>query len=482
MNDLDLNQLPDPATTEKIEDFLKGIVATETQQTALRCTIDMIRAVSFAATTKSKRGYTDFLASQIVQAGTCPTLLDFIQKLANLLQADLSQVYRVATVAFMKRINDSNAPSVLEWIRANSTIIALMVTFKKEDYLDSIHTLPTISVSAQDKGVAIAVPSCDIDIHIACLSPLCHGSDEKAGNATLYMREAIKTDKDCIISLPIYSANALKNQMRDLLADHFTEAMGFKVSRDTEVWATWFFHLLYGGGALVKSDSTKKKTGLEKELGTDGNFRTEGIVKFRNMFPFFSAWGCSLTNRMLAARFKTYSARPKCTEWNNGGTEPAAELFEWTFVTRHEDLENYAEGNHSGMIAKTECLRTGTELISGINISQHATDCEVACIIKGLQLLKTEAAIGGKTNGGFGRVHIQYQYNLDRIADETPNSFLYDEYLKNNKEKIIEYLNNIGAFASQEEKEDATAVKSKKTKKAKAETEPIVDPLIFDEV
>ena len=100
-------------------------------------------------------------------------------------------------------------------------------------------------------------------------------------------------------------------------------------------------------------------------------------------------------------------------------------------------------------------------------------DIEKACIAKGLQLLKTESALGGKTKGGFGRVQIE--------IDTPLNSFLYDDYLKEHKAAIMEYLNNIGAFASQEEKEEAAAKKANKKKPAKKPAETPDEDTLFTE-
>src|SRR5690606_39678566 len=70
-----------------------------------------------------------------------------------------------------------------------------------------------------------------IGMRVTCETPLAHGADQKAGNATIFRRMQVLTDEGGVL-LPYYSGNALRGQVRDLLADHFLRSLGLRADRD----------------------------------------------------------------------------------------------------------------------------------------------------------------------------------------------------------------------------------------------------------
>jgi hypothetical protein len=223
--------------------------------------------------------------------------------------------------------------------------------------------------------------------------------------------------------------------MRDALADHFLQALGLTPRRDKPPCKLWFFHALYAGGALEENSVQAKA--FAKNLGYSWAIRADGIHELRNMLPAASVLGTALGNRIISGRVNVCDARPRCAEWGTGET-PVAGLFEWTFLTRREDHEGHADGDHHGMIANTECLRAGVVLDAGLDISQHATPIERACIGKGLALLAERGYLGAENRRGFGRVKI--------ALANAPDPELYEQYLINNKTAILKYLEEIGAI------------------------------------
>ena len=130
--------------------------------------------------------------------------------------------------------------------------------------------------------------------------------------------------------------------------------------------------------------------------------------------------------------------RPACKQWANGDIE-AAQLFEWLYLTRHENHEEHEE--HHGMIANTECLRPGTVLHGGIDLDVHANELERSALGRGLKLLSERGYIGADNRRGFGKISAQ--------LENAPNPEVYENYLLSKKDDIRNYLTRLGAICIQ---------------------------------
>jgi hypothetical protein len=155
-----------------------------------------------------------------------------------------------------------------------------------------------------------------------------------------------------------------------------------------------------------------------------------------------SLLGTALGNRVISGRVNICDCRPQCQEWGNGELS-VGDLFEWTYLTRREDHENHAQGDNSSMIANTECLKAGTMLTGGIDVSEHATDLEKSCLGMGLQRLQQSGYLGAENRRGLGQVKIE--------MENAPDAALYETYLSANCSKILAYLEEIGAITKQGE-------------------------------
>jgi hypothetical protein len=405
----------------------------------LKATMDMVRAEKRASQMKVSRNFTDFLADRIVQAGTEPTLLAFVERLSSLLDCDSGYIGGDVTAALMRAINSPDVAAVLEWVREYPRIVAMVVSLKDDaDYTAALEQIEVAPVA--DKGTALPGRAPQVGITITCESPLAHGADSKAGNATIFRRCQVLSTTGQVLSLPFYAGNAVRGQMRDLLADDFLRALGLTPRRDEPPCKLWFFHALYAGGALEENSAQAKA--IAKKLGNNGAVKAEGIHELRDMIPHLSALGYALGNRIISGRLNVCDCRPRCAEWGSGET-PVASLMEWTYLTRREDHEGHADDHHSGMIANTECLRAGTMLEGGLDIHDHATDIERSAIGRGLELLSDRGWLGAENRRGLGQVAIS--------LEGAPAGDTYSEYLAANKDKILDYLETIGAINAQGE-------------------------------
>lgn len=402
----------------------------------LLAVLNMVRAIKSATGMKVNRHFEGFFADRIVQSFAQHTLIDAIEHLCKAVNASIEYIGSKRSAAFMTAVNRPDANAVLHWIREHPRVIAMITGLKSDDdYIGAIESI-TINVGEVDEGTITAQPTYKISINAELLSPLAHGSDTKAGNAKLFRRRQAITETGRILNLPFYAGNAVRGQMRDLLADHLLSALGLVPRRDNPPINLWFFHALYAGGVL--EEQSKIMDGLNKGLGKHGALRTDGLRRLRDMLPALSLLGAAMGNRIIPGRIQVGDLRPCCHEWGTGKTT-AAQLMEWTFLTRRDDYEGRGDGDaHAGMIANTECLKSGARLSGGIDFDNHISELELSALGCGLALLSNRGMLGGENRRGLGKV-------LMRI-DDAPDQQPYVDYINDNKVAIIDYLIEIGAI------------------------------------
>lgn len=398
----------------------------------LQATLGMVRTISISSQMKTKRNFADFLSDRLAQATSEPTLLAAIERLAKLVDANLGEIYQSIFTDFLKVCGGDDAQAALEWLREYPRVAAMLTMLKQSEYDEAIVPLD-LPPSRQRGGVAIHAARHQVGITATCLSPLAHGADTKAGNATLFRRMQVLSTTGAVLTLPFYAGNAVRGQIRDLLADDLVDSLGLTPRRDKPPLALWFFHALYAGGVLEENSEAAKR--IKAELGDNGSIKTKGIHEFRDTLPGLSLLGAALGNRILCGRAKFADLRPVCKQWGTGDTD-LAQLFEWLYLTRREDHEEHTD--HSGMIANTECLRAGTTLAGGVDLDCHANELERAALGRGLKLLKERGYLGAENRRGFGKVALSYE--------NAPDPAPYETYLAEHQSAIIAYLERLGAI------------------------------------
>jgi len=409
-------------------------------RTALLTTLNMIQQVNILSEIKVSRNSADFLHDRIVIAVSEPTLLKFMEKLTALLDSSIGYDQSVK-LDFFKVAGRDKAPAILNWLREVPSLTTSLVFLKKEEMEEAVEEIEVDEVSISDLGQAVKRRPFDIGIRVTCTTPLAHGGDQKAGNSKLFRRMDIMSDTGSKLTLPFYSGNAIRGHIRDLLADQFIRNLGMVPRRDEPPLALPFWYILYGGGSLEKADAKGIKKLVKVSGGT--GIKAEGMRRIRQEVPHLSALGFSFGNRMIERRFDCGDLRPLCKQWNNGDQD-VSELFEWTFLTRREDYENHEKGKNSSMIANTECLKAGVKLEGGINLSNHANEVEKAAVAMGLLLLEEHGRLGAESRRDLGGVAFEFE----NLPDPKP----YDDFMVENKDKILEFLKEIDAFNEDEKK------------------------------
>lgn len=411
---------------------------TKTKQT-LFVTFDFMREIYHSADIKVNRYFQDFFADRILQASTESTLMDAMERLSKSVNVTIGYVKKDKVTNFIKFVSSPEASTVLKWIRRHPKLTAMIIMLKENaDYQSAISDLEISEETIHDNG-SLADPKkyiYKIPITVELLSPLSHGADIKAGNATLFRRKQIITSSGAIKEMPFYGGNALRGKMRDLLADDFLSLLGLIPRRDKPPISLWFFHAIYSGGVLEEQSKVTEK--IDQELGKHGALKTDGIRNFRDKLPFLSLLGCAIGNRIPQGRIMVNDLLPRCQESGNGNST-ISELIEWSYLTRHDNYEGREESDaHTGMIANTEVLKTGTILDGGIDHTTHIRDIELSALGRGINLLIQNGMLGAQNRSGLGKV----AYMIENIPDEN----IYLDWIANNKNDVIDYMKSIGAL------------------------------------
>jgi len=211
--------------------------------------IKILYALRLCAGIKIKRNLSEFIADKIIQVCSENTLLAAIEKLAKLLNSDMGEIYSTAGIDFLI-IQKKDGDKYLNWLRNYPRIAAMIICLSKWDDIEIACKQIQVDDIENSDGQAVSQGEFEIPIKFVTLSPLSHGSDQKAGNATVFRRMQVMSTCGRMLNLPFYAGNAVRGELRDLLGDHFLKSIEIENRKDLPKVAMWFFHTLFSGGAL----------------------------------------------------------------------------------------------------------------------------------------------------------------------------------------------------------------------------------------
>jgi len=390
---------------------------------------------------KSKYEAHDLYVSRLIVASSEGNLLALGNRFSELLNSPHTKAE-----ALIKASASGSANELKVWCNEQPKII-IALALSTEDRDSLIDSVLDAYVSPQLKFKPIhRRPPFDVNIRAYVSQALSHGDDVKAGNSILFRRGSVGGG----VRLPYYSANAVGHGLRNALAEHFLNFLGFRLDMSKPQYAIWFHHFLFSGG--IMADGAIPKRFVQKLQGAAaGAVRSDGVRELRDMFPFFSLLG-GVAKAPLEGRLYIYDLRPECVEWGNGSI-PVQELFDWRFSTRHDTYEGRinkstakeqsSDDGNTSMLVNTEVLKEGSILEGGINVSPHITEVEKGALDLALQIMKAKGRFGGKKHRGHGLLEIQYSDITKRALVLYPEPYL--TYLSSNKKTILAYINKIGA-------------------------------------
>lgn len=276
------------------------------------------------------------------------------------------------------------------------------------------------------KGFKMEKITQDWKLSMVATSPIIHGSDEKAGNMT-FIRTMSMIDKNGDHqSIPVISGNSLRGQLRRIAARQFIDYVGVKTL------PLDLYHMFFSGGAIQKGSSKIA-------------FSVEDIKELRTLIPFFGLFGGAYKNDLFPSTLRVEWIIPVCKEseviTDIESNIQARELVDTVFYTRrddkHEDVKIVGKNETSQMIYETEALVAGSKLLGEVGV-YRASIVEVGCLAGALNEWIATPRLGGKSSVGNGKI---------KITDKpiVPHLDEYTSHLASNKDKIIEFLNTMGA-------------------------------------
>lgn len=267
-----------------------------------------------------------------------------------------------------------------------------------------------------------------ITIKFKLLSSLMHYGDEITG-ITRFTRTLKFNYNGEYIEAPVYSGNAFRGLLRRLTMRDYLR----NIDKINDGISEKLYHSLFSGGAIT--------------VGTDF-CEMEEIKIARCMCPPLSLLGSILGDQMFEGKLKIGILKPICKELvDYTGIESNTsfyEMLEGIYHTRMDtskfstDVEIFGAkyDNPVQMKYEMQSLCAGTELISRIYL-ENATELEQSCFTAMLEIFEESPFLGGKASIGYGEVKLEYD------KENMVSSELYYNYLKENKESILNWITEI---------------------------------------
>jgi hypothetical protein len=272
------------------------------------------------------------------------------------------------------------------------------------------------------------------------LSPLSHVGETISTTAYLVQDPIIQPDGR-VEEVAVYSGNAWRGQLRDLMATYMLAHVGSPtIGLDA-------FHLLYAGGSIGGPQTTNL-----------GHARA-----YRAAIPMIALLGGGIGNQILPGKLRVSNAYPACWEteaivgalYGPEATEVArrtsyTEMTTEKSFSRKDDakddrlsgaLRSEAPALAQGQLipAEPEKPRRSEEpatqmrmtvelLIAGVTLLSHidllgATEVEMGCLVSGYHAFSQSPHIGGQARMGHGLVRLETSL-LDLDTGEIVEPFL----------------------------------------------------------
>jgi len=267
------------------------------------------------------------------------------------------------------------------------------------------------------------------------LSPISHGSDEDFGmeQRLRTIEMTVREDGDVFHEdVPVISGNALRGQLRDLLAEDFLDLISEE--EPVEIHDT-LSNSFYSGGSLERGSGA-------------GLLKRRMIHNIRENIPPLSLLGCAVGSQMIESRLNMGMLVPVAAETESytgrSSEQSVHEYVDTTYYTRKDDDETRAfdhistvsdddeDRDTQQMKYTVQVLQPGTQFAHWMAL-EGASEVERACLGRAFELLGESPHIGGMKSIGHGKVRFDYEEGV-------PDSQPYLDYIADNRDEIREFV------------------------------------------
>lgn len=265
---------------------------------------------------------------------------------------------------------------------------------------------------------------------LEAITPIFHGGDEKTGSTPILRTISLyDSRRDDYFVLPYISGNSIRGKLRRLIFQDLFQNIEYEPDLKEH-------HIFYSGGVLESSEDVYGIINLDLRK------------KLRETIIPLSLFGASIGNQVIPGKLQVGHIFPICEEYSNFLPEiyrkfPQAKknvrLFtDETFITRRAELTKQQEDEQAvQMKVDYECFIPGTVFYHWF-VLDSPNELETSCFGRLLDLFQETPFLGGRSSQGDGEIRINYDYN--ELDFKTP---IYMQYLRDEKDKILEGLNEI---------------------------------------
>lgn len=250
-----------------------------------------------------------------------------------------------------------------------------------------------------------------------------------------------------IVEIPAVSGNSIRNRLRNILTEVTLHILNIeKKDLPKNVLETFT-----SGGGMDAADAEKNENEEEKQEKAKSKKKAiEPSVPIlirdretlRAAIPMLSLFGCSYGNRMVESIAKVGWAIPafKQTEHitNVKSDIPySSDITSFQLTTRMATRDDHMSDEFKSRqgIFYVEVTSPGIPFHHWYRL-ENSTPIERSAMQLAIDLFKENAFLGGKSGTGMGKVSTDQWYE-----DLDVDSSLYIDFLKKNKDVIVEYIN-----------------------------------------
>lgn len=267
--------------------------------------------------------------------------------------------------------------------------------------------------------------------YLLAKSMISHIGNEKTGSTPVLRTIYIYVDGLGETPIPYINGNSIRGKLRRLLMLDFIKNIGLSPDEiDIKL-----YHILFTGGVLESTEDIYGVIALPLRK------------KIREKIPPVSLLGCAIGNQMIPGKLKVGHAFPICEEYaqflpeefrrDERATLPVRVFTDESFQTRRDDIKEERDEEEQAIQMKVdyECLIPGTKLYHWFSL-EYPNELERSCFGRMIELFRESPFVGGKSSVGLGEVFFEYK-------PEIPSSELYIEYLRNNRQDIVSFIEEL---------------------------------------